>query len=140
MARKRQWELLFGLLLLLLLLVFTVTAYAQQTGSPYGPPPVFPDPQSQARDMPPDSGAPAPQQISTEQAETQIQDHLKSEPILKDADLRAKVDDTSVVLSGAIDTEQQREVALRVAKSYSGERHIVDKMVLEKWREPNAAK
>jgi osmotically-inducible protein OsmY len=138
MLKNKQWELFFGLLLLLLLLAFTVTAYAQQTGTSYGPSPVFPDAQSQSREMPPDSGAPVPQQISTEQAETQIQDHLMSEPALKDSDLRAEVDDNSVVLTGVISLEQQRDIALRIARSYAGGRHIMDKMLLEKWRTPNA--
>jgi osmotically-inducible protein OsmY len=49
----------------------------------------------------------------------------KSRPILKAANLRAAVDDSSVTLTGVVDNEQEHQIALGIAASYAGKRNIV---------------
>ena len=79
--------------------------------------------------MPPDQEAP-PQGLSNREAQQQIQQRLKSEPALHNSDISATVDDTSVVQTGTIHSEQEHDLALRVAQSYAGDRKIVDKLKL----------
>lgn len=136
MLKRGQWELVLGLLLLLVLVVFTLSAYAQQPASPHDSRSAQPDSQAQTQtqEMPPDSSTAVRRQLSTTQAEDQIQEHLKNEPSLAGSDLRAQVDDNSVTLTGAIANEQQRDVAMRIARSYAGNRQIVDKLAIEKWK------
>jgi osmotically-inducible protein OsmY len=76
--------------------------------------------------MPPDTKAPAHTQLSTKQVQQQIQNKLDDEPVLKGS-LIATVDDTKVVLRGEVAEQQQRDVAIRIARSYAGDRKVVDK-------------
>ncbi|SRR6266568_8856494 len=94
---------------------------------PYVTPPTFPEGQKAPQQpMPPDKEAPPPQTMSTQQAEQQILQHLSSEPGLSNTNVDAKVSDSSVVLTGSVDTETQHQLALRIAQSYAGGRNIVD--------------
>ena len=38
------------------------------------------------------------------------------------------MDENSVILTGRVDSEQQHDLALRIAQSYAGDRKIVDKI------------
>jgi osmotically-inducible protein OsmY len=58
----------------------------------------------------------------------EIQEKLKTEPALAGADVNVKADDTSVVLSGTVNSDRQHELALRIANSYAGKRRVVDKI------------
>lgn len=80
--------------------------------------------------MPPDQNAP-PQGLSNHDAAQQIQQGLKSEPALNNSDIAVHVDKKSVVLNGTIQSEEQRDLGLRIAHSYSGDRQIVDKLKLK---------
>jgi hypothetical protein len=65
-----------------LALAFAVWAFAQQspTNPPYTTPPTFPQDQAPRQQMPPDTKAPPPDELSTAEVEQQIQDKLTSEP------------------------------------------------------------
>jgi BON domain-containing protein len=93
---------------------------------PYTTPPTFPRQQ-----MPPDTKAPPPQRLSTAQIEQQIQDKLNSEPALANTKVSVRTNDRSVTLLGAVNTEQQHELAIRIARSYAGDRKILDKIKVQ---------
>ena len=99
------------------------------TSPPYQTPPTFPEGRQTPRaQMPPDTQAPPPQTMSTERVEQQITQRLSAEPELSQSNIDAKVDESSVVLTGSVDTETQHELAVRIAQSYAGDRRIVDKI------------
>jgi hypothetical protein len=118
-----------------LVLSLTACALAQQgqqlpSQPPYETPPTFPrDQQQLPKQMPPDQDAP-PEDLSDPEATRQIQQGLKSEPALRDSDIAVKVDQASVTLTGTVHTDDQHELALRIARSYAGDRKIIDKLKL----------
>ena len=117
-----------------LALVFVTSAFGQQqpptNSPPYTTPPTFPDGRPQQQ-MPPDTKAPPPQELSASEVEQQIQDKLSREPALANTEIGVKIDATSVTLTGLVDTERQRDLALRIAQSYAGRRKIVDKIKIQ---------
>lgn len=128
-------------LTLCLTLLFGTICFAQQQGQPppdtqqppYGTPGTFPgEPQAPGqpptRQIPPDEHAPPPQALSSEQVQQQITSHLKSEPALERTKVDAQVSDSSVVLTGNVSSEEQHDIVLRIARSYAGDRKIVDKV------------
>jgi osmotically-inducible protein OsmY len=48
--------------------------------------------------------------------------------MLRNSNVGVHVDENSVILTGAVDSEQQHDLALRIAQSYAGDRKIVDKI------------
>jgi|SRR5215831_7533929 len=137
-AREVTWEeggSMQGLLCALVLLL-SMSVVAQQQGQPppnsppHGTPPTFPEERQAPGQMPPDQNAPA-QGLSNREAAQQIQQGLKSEPALHGSDVAVHVDTASVVLGGTIQSEEQRDLVLRIAHSYSGERRVVDKLKLK---------
>ena len=117
-----------------LALVFVTSAFAQQqpptNSPPYTTPPTFPDGRPQQQ-MPPDTKAPPPQDLSDSEVEQQIQKKLSREPALASTEIGVKIDATSVTLTGSVDTERQRDLALRIAQSYADRRKIVDKIKIQ---------
>ncbi len=117
-----------------LALVFVTSAFAQQqpptNSPPYTTPPTFPDGRPQEQ-MPPDTKAPPPQDLSDSEVEQQIQKKLSREPALANTEIGVKIDATSVTLTGSVDTERQRDLALRIAQSYAGQRKVVDKIKIQ---------
>ena len=117
-----------------LALVFVTSAFAQQqpptNSPPYTTPPTFPEGRPQQQ-MPPDTKAPPPQDLSASEVEQQIQDKLHREPALANTQIGVKIDATSVTLTGSVDTERQRDLALRIAQSYAGQRKVVDKIKIQ---------
>jgi len=117
-----------------LALVFVTSAFAQQhpptNSPPYTTPPTFPDGRPQQQ-MPPDTKAPPPQDLSDSEVEQQIQKKLSREPALANTEIGVKIDATSVTLTGSVDTERQRDLALRIAQSYAGQRKVVDKIKIQ---------
>ncbi len=125
-----------------LALLLAGICFAQQQGPPLteqppqGTPPTFPQDrqtpgQNPTQKMPPDDQAPPPRAMSTEEAQQQITSHLSSEPALANTKVDARVSDKSVVLSGSVASEEQHDLALRIAQSYAGERKIVDHIKLK---------
>ena len=115
-----------------LTLAIVTSAFAQQqppTGPPYTTPPTFPNDKTPRQGMPPDTKAPAPSDsLSTSQVQRQIQEKLGTEPALANTNVGVKATGKAVTLTGLVDTERQKEMALRIAQSYAGDRKIVDKI------------
>ena len=111
-------------------LLLTTLSFSQQqalpppASPPYTTPPTFPE----APQMPPDQQAPPPQALSTMEVEQQIQDHFNAEPALANSNVGIKADESSVVLTGTVNSDVQHALALRIAKSYAGDRKVVDKI------------
>jgi BON domain-containing protein len=121
-------HILFGLVLL-----WATATLAQQPGQPpstappQGTPPTFPEGRTPRQQMPPDQEAP-PQGLSTPEVQQQIQQGFNLEPALRNSNVGVHVDENSVILTGTVHSEQQHDLALRIAQSYAGDRKIVDKM------------
>jgi BON domain len=121
-----------------LTVLLTTVCFARQQGQPppdmqqlsHGTPPAFPShPQLHGQPaQPPDMKAPPPRPISTEEAQQQITAHLISEPALAQSKVGAHVTNSSVVLRGRVASEEQHDLAVRIARSYAGDRKIVDKV------------
>jgi hypothetical protein len=114
----------------LVLLAATATLAQHQgqpppTTPPQGTPPTFPEDRAPRQPMPPDQEAP-PQGLSTPEVQQRIQQGLNSEPMLRNTGVGVHVDESSVILTGKVDSEQQHDLALRIAQSYAGDRKIVD--------------
>jgi len=124
-------NILCGLLLLAGMLAYGQMGPGQpQPGQqPQGTPPTFPEGrQSPGQQMPPDQQAPTPEATSAEQIQQQITHQFSTEPTLANTNLRADVDEASVVVSGSVDTVEQHDLALRIAQSSAGDRNVVDKI------------
>jgi hypothetical protein len=116
------------------LLLAAASLIAQQGPSPpYGTPPTSPDQRPEAappQQMPPDTQAPAPRPLSSAEVQDQIQKQLDGDPALDGTAVKASVDESTVVLSGTVETERQHALALRIADSYAGGRRIRDKITV----------
>jgi len=98
---------------------------------PQSTPPTFPEGQQSPRQqMPHDQRAPAPtpEATSSDQVQQQITEQFGTEPKLASANLRAEVDEASVVVTGTVTTVAQRDLALRIAQSHAADRNVVDKI------------
>lgn len=115
-------------------LFLAASAFAQQQGTPpYNlppttTPPTFPQEQSPPDRMPPDTKAPAPRKLSDAEVRQQVEEKLAAEPLLSNLQLDTKVNRASVVLMGIVNSEEQHQLALRIAESYAGQRRIIDKI------------
>ena len=113
-----------------LVLLCAMYAFAQQPGPLPGSstPPTFPQEKNPSKEMPPDTAAPPPTgaKPTSGEVQQQIDRKLSEEPSLKNTSLRFDVDDRSVVVGGTVTDEQQHQLALRLARSYAGDRKIVD--------------
>jgi len=56
---------------------------------------------------------------------------LNSEPALANTNVSVKTDESSVTLTGTVDTERQHDLAVRIAQSNAGGRKVVDKIKME---------
>ena len=94
-------------------------AFAQQSQTPgkplYTTPPTFPE--NQSRGIPPDTKAPPSQGSSTAKVAMEIEEKL--DPACTNADVTVKADDSAVVLSGTVGSDEQLHLAIRIAKSYA---------------------
>jgi osmotically-inducible protein OsmY len=80
--------------------------------------------------MPPDTQAAPPRELSSSEIQDQIQSKLNSEPGLENDRVRVNVSDSEVTVTGSVDDDAERDLALRIAESFAGERQIVDKLEL----------
>jgi osmotically-inducible protein OsmY len=128
--RARHLAMLFAISLA----VQATIAQAQQT------PPYFPEGSGQgnsaqqdrnSRRMPPDTNAPEHTKLTTAEVEQQIQNKLDDEPTLEGLSLLASADDETVTLRGRVANAEQRSAVIRIARSYSGSRKIVDMLKVE---------
>jgi hypothetical protein len=123
-------------------LLFASISLAQQQTPPYSPPPhattppTFPEDRNKPTppNAPPGSetGNPQPDSAPTSAEITdKIQKKLDSEPLLKASDLKVTVDESTVTLTGTVNSEKDREVALSILALYAGNREIVDRTKLQ---------
>jgi len=104
---------------------------AQQQGQPppTTTPPTFPEGrQTPSEQMPPDTQAPPAQDVSSHHVEGQILQQFREEPTLSGTNIDAKVNDSSVVLSGNADSLAQHDLAIQIAQSHAGRRRVVDRI------------
>ena len=103
---------------------------SQPGQQPPSTPPTFPDDRQSPRTMPPDQRAPepTPEASSSEQIEQHITQQFNADPKLAGTNLHAEADEASVVISGAVSTVAQHDLALQIARSYAGDRDVVDKI------------
>jgi len=101
--------------------VTTTSAYQTQQTFPEG----RQDPRGQ---MPPDTKAPAPRTRSSRKVEGRIVHQFRAEPTLSGTYIDARVDNSSVVLIGSVDTSAQHDLAVQIARSNAGGRRIVDRV------------
>ena len=111
-----------------LLLATTVMAQ-QKPHPPYQPP--LPAPQTVPPDqpvepVPPDVQAPAHAPLSPVQIQQLIDKQIADEPSLAGTNIKVSVDEHSVSLTGTVNSEQQHDLALRIAQSYAGDRRVDD--------------
>ena len=128
-------HILCGIMLLASTLALAQMGPAQtQPGQqPPSTPPTFPNDKQTPRTMPPDQNAPAPtpEASSADQIEQQITQQLNADPKLAGTSLRAEVDEASIVVSGTVNTAEQHDLALEIARSHAGDRDIVDKIQIK---------
>jgi osmotically-inducible protein OsmY len=77
---------------------------------------------------PPHSNPPAQSALPNSALQHQIEDKVAHEPALHGTDIKINVENTSVSLTGTVDTEQQHNLALGIAQSLAGDRTIDDKI------------
>lgn len=120
------------LLPLLLLSIATMVRAQPQFPSnlrPNATPPTFPQQHVPQQKMPPDTAAPPPQTtMSSAQIAQQIQEDIGAEPSLVNTNVRVKVDESNIILTGVVDNENQHQSALRIAQAHAGQRRVVDKI------------
>lgn len=142
-----------------LLLLGASAAFSQQQSAPSTPPftpdqqksgnqlppdqtpgQLSPDQRTSPDRMPPDTKAPAPtqdsktaapDQMSSPDIEKQLQKAFDKDPSLPNSQLKAVVDDESVVVSGTVENERQHQMAIQIAQSYAGARKVVDKIMIK---------
>jgi len=78
--------------------------------------------------MPPETNALPPRPLSAARVERQIQKRIKANPAMATANVTARVDDDSVILSGTVDGSRQHDLALLITHSWAGQRKIVDQI------------
>jgi osmotically-inducible protein OsmY len=116
-------------------LFLATVVLAQQQGQPppTTTPPTFPEGRQTPREqMPPDTQAPPAQTMSSQQVEGQILQQFREEPTLSGTNIDAKVNDSSVVLSGNADSLAQHDLAIQIAQSNAGGRRIVDRIKVKR--------
>jgi hypothetical protein len=117
---------------LLLLLAGLLWAQPQdhtRTQPPLSSPAIFPQDHDFGQ-MPPDTEAPPFEALSSAEIRDRIQIRLDSDAVLSNTCVTASVDDTSVVLVGAVENERERDLVIRIAQSYAGQRRIVDNIAI----------
>ena len=127
----------------LLLFIATIVLGQQQTPGAPSTPPFNPNPQpngnnappneqSPAEQIPPDTKAPAHSHADSSDIQRQLQAAFDQEPVLSGTHLKATADDDAVVVSGTVENERQRRIALQLVQGKAGDRRIVDKIVVKK--------
>jgi hypothetical protein len=78
--------------------------------------------------MPPDIPALPRRWLSAVRVKQEIQKRIKANPAMATANVTARVNDNSVVLTGTVDSSRQHDLALLIAHSWAGQQKIVDQI------------
>jgi hypothetical protein len=78
--------------------------------------------------MPPETNVLPSRRLSAARVEREIQKRIKANPAMATANVTARVDDDSVILSGTVDGSRQHDLALLITHSWAGQRKIVDQI------------
>jgi osmotically-inducible protein OsmY len=110
-----------------LLLLTATLAFAQQQPSGQQNPPSGAPPQTQQ------PAAPAPQEraMSNSDIQSQVQSTLGNDPSLSGAQVQASVDDTSITLTGTVQSQAQKDRILALVAPYQAQRKVVDKVTVK---------
>src|SRR5215831_8435552 len=103
------------LLISILLVLCSTSSLSQQQGAtPEQQPPAATSPRAQTpdRQIPPDTRAPTPGELASPDIQRQLQKELGREPLLSSSNVKATVDDQSIVLEGTVDNRNQHDLAL----------------------------
>ncbi|HEX7286070.1 MAG TPA: BON domain-containing protein [Candidatus Angelobacter sp.] len=115
------------MLFCILLLLTATLALAQQQPSGQQNPPSGAPPQTQ-------QPAPPAQQeraMSNSDIQGQVQSTLGNDPSLSGAQVQASVDDTSITLTGTVQSQAQKDRILALVSPYQAQRKIVDKVTVK---------
>jgi osmotically-inducible protein OsmY len=69
--------------------------------------------------------------MTSSDIQQQIQETISEDPTLSDATIHAKVNDQSITLTGTAQSETQHRRVLQTVQPYTGQRKIVDKIVVK---------
>jgi hypothetical protein len=72
--------------------------------------------------------SPTSEALTTPEVEKLIQDNLTAERALTDLRVMVRTNDNSVVLTGVVDRDEQRNLAEQIARAYAGTRGIANKI------------
>lgn len=61
-----------------------------------------------------------------------IEEKLKSEPGLESKDIQVELTASTVTLSGSVNSSDDRDKAMRIAKSYAGDREVQDHLTIQR--------
>jgi osmotically-inducible protein OsmY len=117
--------------LVLVLAGFGVAQQQRQTTAtlpPDGATSIFPPAEVQRQGIPTDRPTQPSDDLTPPEVRQLIHDSLSSEPALAGSAVQVEGDDHAVVLNGVVGSETQRELAVRIAKFYSSNRKVVDKI------------
>jgi osmotically-inducible protein OsmY len=109
--------------------------FAQQqmqpaAGSQDGATTVFPSADAPTQQGPPSRPAQPSDDLTTPEVRQLIRDSFVSEPILANSSVTVETNDRTVILSGEVKSEAQRDVAVQIAKYYAGNRQVVQKIAV----------
>ena len=62
--------------------------------------------------------------------QNQIQNALQNEPTLRNDNLNVNVTDSTIELSGTVQTSKEKQTAQRIASSFAGNRRVRDRITL----------
>jgi osmotically-inducible protein OsmY len=89
---------------------------------------LFVNPGVAQQQVPPESHPPAQSALPNSAIQKQIENKIANDPALHSVNVKVNVDESSIVLSGTVDTEQQHNLVLRAAQSFAGDRPIDDRI------------
>jgi osmotically-inducible protein OsmY len=121
-------EVLMKLLFAILVLLCATASLSQQQTKPAA---ALPDRmQAPTQQLPPETKAPAPGQVSSLDIEQELQKEFGRAPLLRGTQLKPSVDEQTIVLTGTVETQQQHDLALQLAQAYATERKLIDKITI----------
>lgn len=117
-----------------LVLLATPLIAAQQPpqNPPYTTPPTLPDNRPDSRQPPELPDQHSQQAMTSSDIQQQLEQSISEDPTLNDANVKTKVDDESITLTGTVQSESEHSKVLATVQPYVGKRKVVDKLVVKK--------